>query len=537
MLSCLSLNVCGVKDKLQRAELIDLVNKNDICCLLESKLTATDVAEFKGYVSLYKNRTYSEHPSGGVLTLIKESIAPFVTVYENESEKNSVYSSIKYEFVNHSLCSEAIFFNIGKRYLGRDIMFVGAYIYHKGLKDIDYFSQIEESLLFLKVSNICILGDLNARTAQVQDVFDERVFFNTFDFTVEGDSNIFLTDRVSQDTQKPDKWSRRLIELCKNFNLAIVNGRTGADAKIGKPTCQKSVLDYFILSKNLFRPKMEFDILDFDKKLSDIHCPVVLQLEIQPDDAQPEDKLKVNPFSLPVEGKQPYFCTTIQLRVDAIISITSIIHYYLTKKKDLYYVFIDDEKASDLISYLFRNRKTVMGDNFISDEEDATIKMFRPSFSEHRVLFSETTENLQNVLHSIENYCNKQNIQIDPNKIHIIAFCKGEIQTKEEIYFNGEKLDVIPHFYYFTFDADLRNVYDRALREMILLLRNNLFPVDTKDMLFEKFILPILSYNWKQGDKTNFLSEKLKTKFDKLKNKQNCSTAFGLVPNSRHSRQ
>lgn len=539
-LSCLSLNVCGVKNKVQMDDLKDLVKKRDICCFIESKLTDTDVAEFEGYASFYKNREYPEHPSGGVLTLIKESVLPFVTVYEDEKREYDVNTSIKeyYKFVKYALCSEAIFFKVGKDYMGQDIMFVGAYIAPEGSKyaNVDVFSQIEESLLFLNARDICILGDLNARTAEVQEVFEERTFIDIFEWNVEGDSRFVLPDRVSQDKiKKPNKWGWRLIELCKNFNLAVVNGRTGADYRIGKHTCNNiSVVDYFILSRKLFNRIKGFDILNFNKKLSDVHCPLVLELERAPNDAQ-EDEPIVNSdeyFCIRnfVKMKQPCFFSE-ELLLDALISLHCMIHHCLEKKKGLYYVFIDDGKArGDLINYLFRNRERVMGNNFSSDEEHGTIKMFRPSFSEHREFFSETIENLQNVLHSIENYCNKQNIQIDPNKIRIIAFCKGEIQTNEEIYFNGEKLDVVRHFYYFSFDTNLRNVYDRASREMFFLLRNRLLPESFKSMLFERSLLPILTNNCKKGLKTNCLCVKLHTRFHDLINKERNCTTSGMVP-------
>ena len=63
--------------------------------------------------------------------------------------------------------------------------------------------------------------------------------------------------------------------MCRSLNLHMLNGRYGADNEIGKPTCKNSsTVDYIIISEKLSAIISDFDILDFDGILSDIHCPI-----------------------------------------------------------------------------------------------------------------------------------------------------------------------------------------------------------------------------------------------------------------------
>ncbi|CAG2205247.1 unnamed protein product [Mytilus edulis] len=84
--------------------------------------------------------------------------------------------------------------------------------------------------------------------------------------------------RQSQDKYKVDKYGKKLLELCRSLELFFVNGRLGNDKDIGLTTCNYSVIDYAIVSPNLFRSIVDFNVLIFDPILSDIHKPICLHL-------------------------------------------------------------------------------------------------------------------------------------------------------------------------------------------------------------------------------------------------------------------
>ena len=75
---------------------------------------------------------------------------------------------------------------------------------------------------------------------------------------------------------------RKLIELCKIYDLKIVNGRVGRDKHIGNYTCYtsrgKSTIDYALVSIDVFSSIDDFYIDVLDKCMSDVHCPICLTI-------------------------------------------------------------------------------------------------------------------------------------------------------------------------------------------------------------------------------------------------------------------
>ena len=78
--------------------------------------------------------------------------------------------------------------------------------------------------------------------------------------------------RCTKDKSRPNKFGRRLIELCQNCSLYIANSRIFKDKGIGKCTCKDAtVVDYLIISSNVFPLLSEFEIIDFNPLTSDVH--------------------------------------------------------------------------------------------------------------------------------------------------------------------------------------------------------------------------------------------------------------------------
>ena len=79
---------------------------------------------------------------------------------------------------------------------------------------------------------------------------------------------------------KSNNYGKRLIEVCKSFNLCIANGRLGSDKFLGNRTCKgSSVVDYAILSPLLFTSVKEFEILPFEPLMSDAHSGLHISLQ------------------------------------------------------------------------------------------------------------------------------------------------------------------------------------------------------------------------------------------------------------------
>ena len=97
-------------------------------------------------------------------------------------------------------------------------------------------------------------------------------------------------NRHSQDKHTNNHGSK-LIEICKNNNLFIVNGRFSADRECGKYTFRKtSVIDYSLVTADTFGILNSFNILDTDPIFSDGHCILSCTLFCKPPQSHDTDQ-------------------------------------------------------------------------------------------------------------------------------------------------------------------------------------------------------------------------------------------------------
>ncbi|MCG8034442.1 MAG: reverse transcriptase family protein [Candidatus Thiodiazotropha taylori] len=158
-----------------------------------------------------------------------------------------------------------------------------------------------------------LLGDYNAQTANMVDytVLDPFLseFFNFDQATMEhmDQKGVFekyglQISRASKDAKK-NNHGFKIIELCKNNNLAILNGRFGEDKNVGKMTFRGlSVIDYVITSSKGIKFAQNFKITELDSLFSDGHALLTLDLRTvhtipnQPTYQQHEGPIKrINP--------------------------------------------------------------------------------------------------------------------------------------------------------------------------------------------------------------------------------------------------
>ncbi|XP_071139805.1 uncharacterized protein [Mytilus edulis] len=99
-----------------------------------------------------------------------------------------------------------------------------------------------------------------------------------FDF-VDLDALGICKKRSSLD-KSVDNYGNRLLLLCKDLNLLIANGRLFKDKNIGALTCKEStVVDYCIMSPELFTNILDFEILPYDPMLiGDVHNAIYIEM-------------------------------------------------------------------------------------------------------------------------------------------------------------------------------------------------------------------------------------------------------------------
>ena len=155
-------------------------------------------------------------------------------------------------------------------------------IYHKNV-DINLFDVLERDIRhYSDFGKIAVVGDLNARTGLSNDHFEGCDNIEKYIHCLEGaelfdDCDISVGRRYSLDT-KIDSSGVRLLQICKDACLRILNGRLGDDAGIGNFTFQsaqgKSVIDYVLFAPTLFDIVRSFSIHDISVFFRSCSYPV-----------------------------------------------------------------------------------------------------------------------------------------------------------------------------------------------------------------------------------------------------------------------
>ena len=212
-LSCMALNVGGLRSKLDFPSFITFVKSYDIIVITESKFSDTDSVQIDGFTPFYKNRSKFKRRSGGILLLVRNVLVPWVNIIENIQMKNKISDNQdRYIFVNYDISSRALFFTIDPHILGKKILFCGSYIEgdNSSYFNRQAYAELEENLVNINCEHICLLGDLNSRSGNLDDVLisnyhsDIGVELMTYSYLIE-----------YQRTFKQTLWGTNLFRFVK----------------------------------------------------------------------------------------------------------------------------------------------------------------------------------------------------------------------------------------------------------------------------------------------------------------------------------
>ena len=159
----------------------------------------------------------------------------------------------------------------------------GSTVYNQtgGTNGIDLF---EDKLLQIASkypdASLLLAGDFNARCGNLQDILSDDNVDYIFDQDSVYEADDFHMKRNSKDLTQ-NAFGVSLIEMCKNFSMHIVNGRSNKEAE-GEITCiandGSSVVDYFIVSTNLFSHIVDFEVGD---RAECVHFPLQCTLDFR----------------------------------------------------------------------------------------------------------------------------------------------------------------------------------------------------------------------------------------------------------------
>ena len=246
----------------------------DIICITETHADNSDSIAIKEYHSISVIRPRfkgAKKNSGGITVLVKNSIKNGI--------RNLRWNALPNDMVWLKL--DKNFFNCNS-----DIYMACAYLSPENSsytrrQQYDVFNLLETEIAsYMGKGKVILTGDLNARTAIRLDYLvndDNRFIPAPCDYIPDKP----IPPRFSQD-KMVNGYGRKLIELCKNSGMRIVNGRTLGDLN-GKFTCFEyggsSVVDYCITHHSFVDNMVYFKVGELLGHLSD-HCPISFGIRV-----------------------------------------------------------------------------------------------------------------------------------------------------------------------------------------------------------------------------------------------------------------
>ena len=277
-----SLNVCGIKSKLDSEDFKEYILKHDIVVLNEMKTDDVDnqlvIEKFAemGCEIVIKNRKHlSIYRSGGIGICYKKHLQNKVKYIETIS---------KY----------VAWLDIDDSVIGKHLLLGAVYIPPEGTSfaDGNCYYEIEKEMLDLfqnEEYSVILCGDFNSYTSTKPDYVEFDDYVNDdldLDTDIKDMMNVvqdlealgIAKDRTSLDKHRPNNFGNLMLEFCVTNNVVICNGRIGSDKCKGEITCVKgnSVIDYILCSPNILGNVVDFAINDYDPMLSDVHCALKL---------------------------------------------------------------------------------------------------------------------------------------------------------------------------------------------------------------------------------------------------------------------
>ena len=200
-------NVLG--DKTKNKDFVDAISSIDFMFLTETwNNKDIDMPGFETINSVViksKSKTACRQ-SGGISLMFKSKFKNYVTIVKNDTELSNA----------------------------TDLFLCGTYIppEKSNYFDEEIFEEFENDIIrFSSRGNVITLGDFNARTNKLDDFVSSEGSELIHDTS---ENSLCPTERQNFDSVI-NNHGKQLIEICKNCDLRILNGRTMGDS-LGRPT-------------------------------------------------------------------------------------------------------------------------------------------------------------------------------------------------------------------------------------------------------------------------------------------------------------
>lgn len=256
-----------IGDKSKNIDFVNSIKSNDLILLTET-WSQTNL-NLPGYRTINSIKTakvgQTSRLSGGITLLFNSKLEKHISVIKNS--QNFIWCKISREISKSN----------------NDLYLCGLYIPPETSKyfEPELFDKLQEdTITFSGKENVLLIGDFNARTGKLKDfiVPDGNKYIKNLS------PDIYHKSIRENFDNKINNHGKRLIEICKNCNLRILNGRIKGDS-LGKPTFHNkygtSTIDYAICNTELIN-NIKFLVVQEPSYLSD-HSQITTWLNIKND--------------------------------------------------------------------------------------------------------------------------------------------------------------------------------------------------------------------------------------------------------------
>lgn len=228
---------------------------------------------FDSYASIRKRGVGARRNSGGLLVLIRQTFSKFFKPL-------------------HSSSKDILWFRVSQLLQANIILGVGycSPIHSRATEDHSFYFHLEENLYshinIYPDDRVVLLGDFNARTGGLADIIESETESSCVYLCDRGSDliqgNTAIPERVNSD-KEVNAYGKNLINICMEFGLCLLNGRSGHDNNLGTFTCITyngcSVVDYALISYELLDGVKHFEVLPFSD--FSVHFPLSFEMEAQ----------------------------------------------------------------------------------------------------------------------------------------------------------------------------------------------------------------------------------------------------------------
>ena len=144
-------------------------------------------------------------------------------------------------------------------------------------------------------------------------------------------------------------------------------------------------------------------------------------------------------------------------------------------------------------------------DNELFDKIGVYLRLYVLLYADDTIILAESADDIQEALHSLKQYCDEWNLNVNITKTKIVIFSRGKVRIHPVFKFGEEIVDVVDDYIYLGVTFNYNGSFKKAIAKQIMQAKKAMFlllqkakvlrlPIDIVFDLYEKCVEPVLLY-------------------------------------------